>query len=142
VASRIAAAWSAGSAAATGGLSPAAVGVGLYPRLATRPGPIEFARLTFDAGFIDIPTISADGRLVAYPSARSGEGHLDIWVQHVNDPRPARVTRHPANENHPSLSPDGSRVAYRSERDGGGIYVVGTLGGGQLQPPIRERGTR
>jgi Tol biopolymer transport system component len=109
----------------------AAAGVGLYPRLATRPrsGPIEFARLTFDAGMTGIPTISADGQLVAYPSDRSGEGNLDIWVQHVNDPRPARLTRHPANESHPSLSPDGSRVAYRSERDGGGIYVAGTLGG-------------
>jgi dipeptidyl aminopeptidase/acylaminoacyl peptidase len=109
----------------------AAAGVGLYARLAARPGPgpIELARLTFDAGTVGIPTISADGQLVAYPSDRSGEGDLDIWVQHVNDPRPARLTRHPANEKHPSLSPDGSRVAYRSERDGGGVYVVGTLGG-------------
>jgi Tol biopolymer transport system component len=86
-----------------------------------------------------LPSISADGQLVAYMSDRSGEGHSDIWVQHVNDARPARLTRHPANDILPSISPDGSRVAFRSERDGGGIYVVSTLGGEERK--IADHGT-
>jgi Tol biopolymer transport system component/predicted Ser/Thr protein kinase len=92
-------------------------------------GALELTRLTYDAGYAGEPTISADGKLLAYTSDRSGEGHCDIWVRHVNEPHPARLTRHPADDSQPSLSPDGARVAFRSERDEGGIYVVGTLGG-------------
>ena len=112
----------------------------LYSRLAPRaaPGPLELARLTFDNGVTADPTISSDGKLVAYASDRSGEGHLDIWVQHVNEPHPARLTRHAADDWQPSISPDGSRIAFRSERDGGGIYVVGTLGGEERK--IADRG--
>jgi dipeptidyl aminopeptidase/acylaminoacyl peptidase len=72
--------------------------------------------------------VTADGRIVAYASDRSGEGHLDIWVQHVNEREPARLTRDPGDEDQPSISPDGSRVLYRSERDRA-LYVVPTLGG-------------
>jgi hypothetical protein len=113
----------------------------LYARRAPRagPGPLELAPLTFDSGLTGLPSISADGQLVAYMSDRSGEGHSDIWVQHVNDARPARLTRHPSNDTLPNISPDGSRVAFRSERDGGGIYVVGTLGGEERK--IADHGT-
>ena len=94
------------------------------------PAPVHLAltRLTFDGGLAGVPTVSADGRIVAYPSDRGGEGHLDIWVQHVSEREPARLTRDPGDEDQPSLSPDGSRVLYRSERDRA-HYVVPTLGG-------------
>lgn len=108
----------------------AGAGAALYARLTTRaaPGPLALTRLTFDGGLDGTPSVSADGRIVAYPSDRSGEGHLDIWVQHVNEREPARLTRDPGDEDQPSVSPDGSRVMYRSDRERA-HFVVPTLGG-------------
>jgi dipeptidyl aminopeptidase/acylaminoacyl peptidase/predicted Ser/Thr protein kinase len=107
-----------------------AAGVALLsPREPAAPPPLELRRLTYDAGLNWLPAISPDGNLVAYSSDRSGEGHLDIWVRHINRSEPTRLTRHPAHEWGPRFSPDGSQLVFRSERDGGGIYVVGALGG-------------
>ena len=87
-------------------------------------------RLTSDSGFSGFPALSADGKLMAYASDRSGEGHLDIWVQQTEGGGDAiRLTADDTDSYEPAFSPDGSKVAYRSEREGGGIYVVRSLGG-------------
>jgi Tol biopolymer transport system component len=138
--------WASGA-----GLVLVAAALLLYSRLAPRagPGPLELARLTYDSGLAWNPSISADGKLVAYASDRSGEGHLDVWVQHVNERDAARLTRDPTDDTQPTLSPEGSRVVFRSERDGGGLYVVPTLGGqerkiadGGLLPRFSPDGTQ
>jgi eukaryotic-like serine/threonine-protein kinase len=121
---------------ALGGLATIAIGgliAGAWWRAArTHPedGPRPFlTRLTSDVGWTDYPAISLDGKTLAYASDRSGDGNLDIWVQHLPDGAPVRLTRHAADEVEPSFSSDGSRVAFQSSRQGGGIYVVPTLGG-------------
>ena len=96
------------------------------PTAGARP---SLTRLTSDLGWTDYPAISLDGKVLAYASDRSGEGNLDIWVQHIPDGAPVRLTRHIADDVDPSFSADGSRVAFQSSRAGGGIYVVPTLGG-------------
>jgi len=93
------------------------------------PRTMFLKRLTWDVGLTTDPTRSADGKLLAYASDRSGDGNLDIWVQRVPGGAPVRLTNHPLDDAQPSFSPDGSHIAFRSERDGGGLYIVPTLGG-------------
>jgi Tol biopolymer transport system component/predicted Ser/Thr protein kinase len=101
----------------------------LRPREAAR-APLDLERLTYDAGISALPTISPDGNLVAFVSDRGGENNLDIWVRHINQPEPTRLTEHPADDWHPRFSPDGSRLVFYSMRDGGGLYIMNALGGG------------
>jgi serine/threonine protein kinase/Tol biopolymer transport system component len=93
------------------------------------PEPNSVLRLTSDTGLTFSPSLSADGKLVAYASDRARRD-TDIYVQQVLGRGPAlRLTDDPADDYQPSISPDGSKVAFRSDRDGGGIYEVSTFGG-------------
>lgn len=94
------------------------------------PPPVDIVQLTFDTGFTSDPSVSRDGKLIAYYSDRAELGNLDIWVQPRDESGPARrLTSDPARDTTPDISPDGRSVAFRSDRDGGGIYVVSTTGG-------------
>ena len=88
-----------------------------------------FTRLTADSGLATDPALSPDGKLLAYASDRSGEGNLDIWVQHLIGGEAMRLTPSAADEREPVFSPDASKIAYRSVREGGGVYVMAALGG-------------
>jgi eukaryotic-like serine/threonine-protein kinase len=87
------------------------------------------SRLTWDLGVSTDPTLSSDGRLLAYASDVSGEGNLDIWVRHATGGQAIRLTHHPMDNREPAFNPDGSKIAFRAERDNGGIYVVPAFGG-------------
>jgi tRNA A-37 threonylcarbamoyl transferase component Bud32 len=95
-------------------------------------GPV-YTRLTFDSGLTTDPTLSADGKLLAYASDRGGGGNLDIWVRQLAGGEAIQVTRDPADESEPGFSPDGTKIVYHSNRDGGGIYITSTLGGAEPQ---------
>ena len=87
-------------AASLGLVLVAAAAFLLYPRLTARtpPGPLALSRLTFDGGQTGAPSVSADGRIVAYSSDRAGEGGVDVWVQHVTEREPARLTHDPGDD--------------------------------------------
>ena len=100
-----------------------------WPRPSSGPGIGPLLRLTSDSGLTMEPSISADGRLIAYATERSGEGNLDIWVQQTTGGSAIRLTSDPADDREPDLSPDGSLIAFRSDRTPRGIYVAPPLGG-------------
>ena len=109
-----------------------------------RTAPEDFAltQLTYDSGSTTEPTISPDGKLVAYTSDRSEEGNRDIWVQNIATGDRVRLASDPADDSEPSFSPDGSKVLFRSDRDGGGIFTVAVLGGELKLIAKRGRGPR
>src|SRR4051794_31393413 len=67
------------------------------------------------------PSLSADGRTVAYETSESSHGALDVWV---SDLRTGRATRIPrvagADLYEPALSPDGRFLAFTTLT---GIYL-------------------
>ncbi len=101
----------------------------LLPPLAGRV--VNLYQVTPDNAVSALPSISADGKHLAYMSNRADASNLDIWYQSAVTGDPRRLTKNPAEDTSPSISPDGKLVAFRSERDGGGIYLVGIDGNGE-----------
>ena len=86
----------------------------------------EISRLTWDSGLTVHPSISSDGRLVAYSSDRDGGGHLDIWVEQTGGGGRVQITESDKEEVYPVFSPDASILAF--ERNGD-LFLVPSLGG-------------
>jgi serine/threonine protein kinase len=86
-------------------------------------------RLTWDDGLTADPSLSPDGRMLAYSSDRAGERNLDIWVQQLAGGASSRLTTNRSDDTTPDFSPDGANIAFQSDRDGGGIYTIPTVGG-------------
>jgi hypothetical protein len=98
----------------------------------SRPAPAppnRLRQLTFDAGDSSYPTVSSDGKLVAYQSDRAGPGRYDIWVQQTSGGSAIRLTRGPANYQHPAFSGDGQKIYFESTGPPQGIFEMSTLGG-------------
>jgi eukaryotic-like serine/threonine-protein kinase len=118
--------------AALGGLAAGLVVAALWPLGSQAParvtttGPVS--RLTAFAGLTTEPSISPDGRMIAYASNRAGD-NLDVWIQQTSGGTAIRLTDDPADDREPDVSPDTGLVAFRSDRNPRGVYVVPALGG-------------
>jgi eukaryotic-like serine/threonine-protein kinase len=88
-------------------------------------------RLTSETDYSSSPSLSGDGRWVAYSSNRGEAGNPDIWLDSVGGGGARRLTTNQAPDTDPAIAPDGKSVAFRSEREGGGIYIVGADGSGE-----------
>jgi eukaryotic-like serine/threonine-protein kinase len=87
------------------------------------------SQLTPATDLSDSPSLSRDGKVVAYSSDRAEAGNIDIFTQRLPDGRPIRITTDTAQDTSPSVSPDGTSIVFRSERKGGGIYMSSVDGG-------------
>ena len=61
------------------------------------------------------PSLSPDGRLLAFDSDRSG--NFDIWLLDLETYQRRQLTRYKNHDFHPRFSPDGSSVLYTSYRN-------------------------
>ena len=72
--------------------------------------------LTEHRGYCANPTISPDGRWVAYHRVSNGE--RDIWVVPAGGGAPVNFTEHKASDTQPEWSPDGGEISFVSDRSG------------------------
>ncbi len=99
------------------------------PRAGNRPSPLraEFLQLTSQPGVEWFPSLSPDGKWIAY--AGTGAGPRHVYLQSVGGQNPLDLTADSTDDNdQPVFSPDGERIAFRSSRDGGGLFVMGRTG--------------
>ena len=88
-----------------------------------------FAQISNDPGAELFPSLSPDGKSVAY--AGKASGNWDIYLQQVGSAEAVNLTEHTAfDDTQPAFSPDGRSIAFRSEREGGGLFVMHSDGAG------------
>jgi len=84
------------------------------------------------SSFADLhPSLSPDGRRVAFESSRSGEGH-EIWLADADGANPAPLTHGPGlAQGSPRWSPDGRHIAFDSQGEDGhrNIWTIESDGG-------------
>jgi serine/threonine protein kinase/Tol biopolymer transport system component len=92
------------------------------------PVPIlSFRPVTQFSGLEVQPTLSPDGRFVAYAS--DVDGDWDIYLMRTSGGNPINLTAGSGEADmQPAFSPDGEKIAFRSERNSGGIFAMGATG--------------
>jgi serine/threonine-protein kinase len=98
-------------------------------RPASTPAAMHFSAVTSFAGIQGQPTLSPDGRSVAFVSNR--DGHFNIYVGLVRGGEIVEVTHGSSLKSRPSWSPDGSMIAYAQMNEFGGmdVWETAALGG-------------
>jgi len=90
---------------------------------------LHFSAVTSFAGVQAQPTLSPDGRSVAFLSNR--DGHFNIYVGMVRGGELVQITHGSSLKVRPSWSPDGSTLAYAQMNDSGimDVWEIPALGG-------------
>jgi serine/threonine protein kinase/Tol biopolymer transport system component len=91
----------------------------------------DIRRLTELPGLEEFPSISPDGRAVAFTGGV--DGRRQIFVRLLAGGAPLAITRDPVDHQQPRWSPDGNAIVYFSPDAGGGeqgaIWTIPALGG-------------
>jgi TolB protein len=86
-------------------------------------------QLTSDNSLSVAPSLSPDGRLIAYTSYL--KGYADIYVIDLGSGARNRIVKFPGTNSGAAFSPDGSEIACSASRDGNPeLYVVAPDGSG------------
>jgi Tol biopolymer transport system component/predicted Ser/Thr protein kinase len=110
----------------------------LWPKRAPAARPeLHLQQVTYQPGLESEPSLSKDGKFLAYTSDESG--NLDIYVIPTGGGAAIRITDSDADDAQPSFSPDGSKIAFVSARDHGGRLQL-PLGVASLQTYVHGRG--
>ena len=99
----------------------------------TPPAPLaltDLVQLTSGIGFEADPSISADGRRIAFTAEE--KGFNEIYVRPVGDGNRIQVTTDGGQNVESVWSPDGESIAYHSQAKGG-IWIVPASGGPSKQ---------
>lgn len=125
--------WRRKAMAVLGAVCLVAIGVAIWKGMARRrttgpaTGILGFNQVTDQPGEECFPSLSPDGKSVAYASQKAG--NWDIYLQRVGGRNPRNLTEGCLDDDsQPAFSPDGESIAFRSEREGGGIYIMGATG--------------
>lgn len=93
----------------------------------TFPFAEKFTLLTDQTGVETQPSLSPDGRSLAF--VKDNNGKQDIFLVRVGGRNAVNLTPDSTDDDtSPAFSPDGESIAFRSERSGGGIFVMGSTG--------------
>jgi Tol biopolymer transport system component len=69
------------------------------------------------------PSLSPDGRFLAYHNADSAGSARDIFLVSTDGRQEVRID-HPADDRAPLFSPDGSGLVFQSDRRGGNVWFL------------------
>jgi eukaryotic-like serine/threonine-protein kinase len=109
----------------------ALVGRGLWTR---RGGPLQFQLLSTFPGSHRAPSVSPDGRMVAFVD--DSQETSQVWVKPLGEGDPVQITSGEPSASKPRWSPKGDQIVFERRRKG--IWSVPPLGGAPRQ--VVERG--
>ena len=124
--------WMALGAAALVAVAGGAGWILLRPKSPDGTPRPEYTQLTSFADSAVAPTLSPDGRMLAFiRSENTFEGPGDVYVKLLPNGDPVQVTHDSASgkEGPVAFSPDGSRIAFTDAGSGGGTWTAPVLGG-------------
>jgi Tol biopolymer transport system component len=97
------------------------------PPAARAPATARFMQITDLPGTESTPSLSPDGKTVAFVARFSGDA--DVFVQRVGGHNPINLTPDcDRDDTGPAFAPDGERIAFHSECEGGGLFLMGATG--------------
>jgi len=109
------------------------IDVWILPLDADRARPTgALMRLTSDPAIDQRPSLSVDGRKIAWETSRGG--NFEVWFKDLVSGEEKGITSGPLREHMPALSPDGSKLVYDAH-DGQKVTVL--MSGLAGQEPVR-----
>lgn len=97
--------------------------------LNSKTPPPRLTQLTALVGSETMPSLSPDGKQLAYVWNGEKEDNPEIYVRMADSEATLRLTNNPGADLLPSWSPDGRHIAFARVHGQVGIYVVSPLGG-------------